>query len=278
MTKKRIAVFLRSDNKRAQVWKKKITDHVAKKYPSAIISDNKPQIVIALGGDGTILEAARTYRAHAPIILGLNLGRVGFLASARTPKEFLRAVDAVLSGKYKPMKRMMLRAQVWRKGKMIHETDCLNEVTAQGLMSPVRMTVSIDKHPLQYVHGSGVIISTPTGSTAYNLSAHGPIVTPDINCMIITELLDHNIPTPSIVVKRTKTIRIDITEIRERKVLALADTGELVDAVLTVDDMNLFPLREKDHILVTESLHIVHFAEFEDNYFFKSLEKKFAFR
>lgn len=260
------------------MWEKKLHAHIAKKHPSIRVVEDKPTIVIALGGDGTILEAARTWRKESPLILGLNLGHVGFLAGARKPSEFMAAVDRLLTKKYSEATRMMIHAVVYRKGRVIHETDCLNEITAQGLMSPTKMTISVDDHPLQYIHGSGVIISTPTGSTAYNLSAHGPIVTPDINCMIVTELLDHHLPTPSIIIKRTKTIQIDINEVRERDILVLKKTGEAVDAVLTADDMDLFPLKQGDRILVSISKHAVRFAELEESYFIKSLQAKFAFK
>ena len=275
---KRMTIFIRNDNRRSVAWKKKIEQYIAEKYPEIILSTNKPQVVIALGGDGTILEASRTFRKHAPITLGLNLGHVGFLASVRQSSQFLKAIDALLAGEHRETKRMMITARVYRKKKLIHECDCLNEVTAQGLMIAAKMTVSVDGYPLQNIHGTGVIISTPTGSTAYNLSSHGPIVTPDIHCMIITELLDHNIPTPSIVVKRTKTIHVDITEVRKRGVLSLTATNTPIDAVLTVDDMDLFPLEAGDRIEVVNSEHFVRFAEFEDNYFLKSIQKKFAFR
>lgn len=276
--KKRVALFCREDNRRALIWKKKITAHIAAHYPNILIVTEKPHFVIALGGDGTILECARLFRKDAPTLLGLNLGHVGFLASAREPNQFIKAIDTLLSGKYVTTNRMMLTAKIFRDGSLVHATDCLNEVTAQGIMGSIQMTISVDGHPLQYVHGSGVIIATPTGSTAYNLSAHGPIVTPDIHCMIVTELLDHNIPTPSLVLKNTKTVHIDITEVRKRGILAIARTGEPIDAVLTADDMDLFPLYEKDRIEVTASKHVIKFAEFEEGYFLKSLQKKFAFR
>ena len=276
--KQRLLFFRRPDNPKAKIWEKKLRAHISKKHPNTMIVESNPTVVVVLGGDGTILEAARTWRKTSPLILGLNLGHVGLLAGARKPSEFVGAIDHLLTKQYTEATRMMIRAVVYRKDRIIHETDCLNEVTAQGLMSPTKMTISVDGHPLQYIHGSGVIVSTPTGSTAYNLSAHGPIVTPDINCMIVTELLDHHLPTPSIIIKRTKTIQIDINEVREREILVLKKTGEAVDAVLTADDMDLFPLREGDRILVSMSKHAVRFAELEESYFIKSLQAKFAFK
>jgi NAD+ kinase len=278
MKKHRIAFFARDDNKKAKHWAAEIRSRIEAKNVHAVFTNVQPSIVIALGGDGTILEAARTHRTHKPIILGLNLGHVGFLASVRSPKSFMSAIDRLCVGDFAVAKRMMLTARVVRAKHIMHEIDCLNEVTVQGLMGAVKLTISVDGHPLQYIHGTGAIVSTPTGSTAYNLSAHGPIVSPDINCMIVTELLDHNIPTPSIIIKKNKMIRIDITEVRKRGLLAITRTGMPVDAVLTADDMDPIPIAKGDVLEVTLSKHVINFAEFEENYFLKSLQKKFAFR
>lgn len=292
--KKRLTFFYRKDSRDAQVWIAKLEAHITKRHSKIIVcgkrpSDERvsteaerpnvrPHFVVALGGDGTILEAARIYGKQGAVIVGLNLGHVGFLASARHSREFVKTIDALASGAYTVSERMMVTGTVYRKNKVVYQTDSLNEIVAQGLSGMIKLTVSIDGHPLQYIHGNGVMVATPTGSTAYNLSAHGPIVTPDIKCFILTELLDHHIPTPSIVVKRTKTIQIDITEIRARGILSMAATGEPVDAILTSDDMNFFPLREGDRIKIGRSRRLIRFAEFTPDYFYKSLEEKFAFR
>jgi NAD+ kinase len=292
-TKQRLTFFYRKDNRRAPAWVATLRAHLAKHYPHFTVStqelggirdhtpmsaSQKPHVVVALGGDGTILKAALLYGKQGATIIGLNLGHVGFLASARRPSEFIKAIDALATGAYTVSKRMMLTATVVRKGRPIYRTDSLNEIAIQGLSGALRLTVSIDKHPLQYIHGSGVLIATPTGSTAYNLSAHGPIVTPDIQCFIVTELLDHHIPTPSIIVKRTKMIELHITEVRTKGLLSLTSTGEPVDAVLSSDDTDMLPLREGDKITIGRSKRLIAFAEFTPDYFYKSLQEKFAFR
>lgn len=276
--KKSLVFFYRKENRRAPKWAATLSAHITKHHPKIIIGGERPHFVVALGGDGTILEAARVYGKHAAIIVGLNLGDVGFLASARRPREFIKTIDALAAGAYSISKRMMVTGTVYRKHKVVYQTDSLNEIVAQGLSGAIKLTVSIDGHPLQYIHGNGVMVATPTGSTAYNLSAHGPIVTPDIQCFIITELLDHHIPTPSIVVKRTKTIQVHITEIRAKRLLSVATTGEPVDAILTSDDTNIFPLQEGDGIEIGRSKRLIKFAEFTPDYFYKSLQEKFAFR
>src|SRR3989304_8351297 len=97
---KAVAVFYRRGNPEAIRWAKRIDSWLKKRRSSIRISDKSPEGLIALGGDGAILEAARKYQKQNPVILGLNLGRVGFLASAREPKKFLASIDRLLSGRY----------------------------------------------------------------------------------------------------------------------------------------------------------------------------------
>ncbi len=142
----------------------------------------------------------------------------------------------------------------------------------------VEIEVSIDDHVVQYIRGSGVLVATATGSTAYNLSAHGPIVMPDIKCMVLTELMDHNIPTPSMVIKRDREVELKITDFRKRKIFKMAKTNEDADVVVTADGEKVCPLEVGDIIKVRRAPGLVKFAEFERGYFFKSLHEKFAFR
>ncbi|MDO8600041.1 MAG: NAD(+)/NADH kinase [bacterium] len=273
-----IGFFARPDNIKARLWEAKIRRFLAKKYSWVRIVEKKPRVLIVLGGDGTILEAARKYQNGGPVILGLNLGRVGFLASCRNPKKFLGSIDAVLKGKHRIAKRMMLASHVIRRGKTIFSASSLNDVAIQNPLGIVELEVSIEGHAFQYVRGTGLLVSTATGSTAYNLSAHGPIVMPDIKCFIITELLDHNIPTPSIVVKRNREIVLKILDFRTRGLLSITKTGERADVLLVSDSDLVCALKKGDTVIVSRSPRLVKFAEIEKGYFFKSLQEKFAFR
>lgn len=277
-TIKRISFFYRADNPQASIWEKKIKTWLKRKYPAIRLVKNNPQALIVLGGDGTILEAARKYARVNPIIFGLNLGHVGFLASARKPKKFLSSLDDFLRGNYWIVNRMMMNASVLRKNKQIFTTNSLNDVTIQNPLGMVEIEASIEDHPFQYIHGTGALVSTATGSTAYNLSAHGPIVMPDLNCFILTELLDHNIPTPSLVIKQDKKISLKIISFRKRGLLSIANTHKKVDVILAADSENIFPLEEGDIVNISRSSRLIKFAEIEKNYFLKSLEEKFAFK
>ncbi|OGF61719.1 hypothetical protein A2926_03120 [Candidatus Giovannonibacteria bacterium RIFCSPLOWO2_01_FULL_44_40] len=275
---KRVSIYYRGENKEAVLWSGKIEAWIRKRYPKTDFNSKRPQLLIVLGGDGTILAAAQKYQKKNSIIFGLNLGHVGFLASAREPKKFLAALNKLFSGEYRVVKRMMVKAEVWRKGRLVFSANSLNEISVQSLLGIVDIEASIDKHPVQYIKGSGMLVATATGSTAYNLSAHGPIVMPDIKCMILTEIMDHNIPTPSIVIKRDREVELKIIDFRKRGVLKIAKSGEDADVIITADGENIFPLEIGDVIKIKRSPGLIKFAELDRAYFFKSLQEKFAFR
>ena len=276
-----VGFFHRNDNKEAILWAKKISNWIKINYPKIKITGSKPQVLIALGGDGSILEAARKYENNSlssgPIIIGLNLGHIGFLASIREPKKFLPDLKRFFDGKYVVSERIMIKASVRRKGKIVFESNVLNEVVIQNLLGISEIDVRIESHPLQRIKGTGVLVATATGSTAYNLSAHGPIIMPQMECFIINEILDHNIPTPSIIVDSNKKISMRVVFFRNRGILNLSNKKS-VDMVLVSDGEKIFPLKIGDVILARRSPQCVRFAELEEHYFFKSLQEKFAFK
>lgn len=276
---KRVSIYCHKDSAIALSWSRKIRAWIKREYPGIQFMESKPEAVIVLGGDGTILDAIQAHSPHRPKVLGLNLGHIGFLASAREPKNFFRVLAKFFKGNYTVAQRMMIRGTVFRKGKAVFTTHAINEIVAQSLLGMVEIAVSIENHPVQYVRGSGIMVATATGSTAYNLSAHGPIVMPDIKCMIVTEIMDHNVPTPSIVVKRNREIALKVLNFRKHGLLRVAQTGKEADVVLTGDRaQRIFPLEKGDVIKISRSPGLVKFVEFEKAYFFKSLQEKFAFR
>ncbi len=272
---KKLAFFHRGTDPRAAHWEKKITTWLKKNFPRVIIARKKPDAVIVLGGDGTILEAAR--HDQRPIIFGLNLGRVGFLASAREPSDFLRALQKFLKGEYKPVPHMMLAAEVFRKNKKIFSASTLNDFAIENPIGMVELAVKIENETVQNIHGTGVLIASPTGSTAFNLSAHGPIIVPDIRAIIISEILDHSIPTPSMIVKPDTRITVEVVGFRKRGLLMTKDYKE-AEVLLISDGEIAFPIQVGDEVRLTRSPKLVTFAEVEKNYFFKSLKEKFYFR
>ena len=293
-------IFYHPQNTRAVFWAAKINGFIKKQFPELKADPKKPDVVIVLGGDGTILEAARKFHELGSIMFGLNLGNVGFLASVREEKDFLKALGNFLKGKFGIIERMMLSAQVVRRGpdvkniedprfsnralreenrdKVVFTAEALNEIVVKNPLGMVELQAKVAGHPVQYIRGTGLLVSTATGSTAYNLSAHGPIVMPDIKCFVITELLDHSIPSPSMVVKYNSIVDIKVVSFKKRGIISLSKTNKKIDVLLIADGESVFPLEEKDEITIKSSPHLVKFAELEKNYFFKSLKEKFNFK
>lgn len=284
---KQFAFYTRPEIGGRNFWQKKLTALIKNRMPEARIIPTelltvknpiRPDMLIILGGDGTILEAAQKFHHLNPLFFGLNLGHVGFLASVRKRRDFVRGLAAVLEGKYRIVPRMLITAVIFRKGKKIFSEHALSDIAIQNLIGMVNIRVFIDGHPVQRIHGTGVLVSTATGSTAYNLSAHGPIVMPDIKCFIVTELLDHNIPTPSLIIKRNRTISLKIEDFRKKNRFVIRNTDELADVVLSMDGEKVIALEKGDEIVIQRSARLARFTELDKNYFFKSLQEKFAFR
>ena len=150
------------------------------------------EVLITLGGDGTIVRAVRAVASFGVPVLGVNLGRLGFLAEVE-PSRTEEAILALLAGNYAVEERMMLHAELRREGRVTWEGEAINDVVmARGLASrTVQVSVEVDGHHVMSPTADGVIVSTPTGTTAYCLAAGGPIVAPDLNCLTITPIAAH---------------------------------------------------------------------------------------
>ncbi len=149
-------------------------------------------LVVVLGGDGTMLAAVRAV-AQAGLwespILGVNLGGLGYL-TALAPEELYPALELVLAGDFQAPPRMMLKARVLRRGQELRSLWALNDVVLnKAAMAPIMDIITrVDGHPLTTLRADGLIVASPTGSTAYNLSAGGPICHPDLNCILVTPI------------------------------------------------------------------------------------------
>jgi NAD+ kinase len=165
--------------------------------------------LISLGGDGTLLESAREAAPLSIPVLGVNLGRLGFLCEIERDEVYL-ALEQVLRQEYKIQERLMLQASVKRTDKTVNNFQVLNDVVflrdpSEGM---VTLQASLSGEPSVSYPADGLIISTPTGSTAYSLSAGGPIIGPDVKAILITPLAAHSLSSRPMVISHEEKIEI----------------------------------------------------------------------
>lgn len=176
-----------------------------------LLDQDVPDVLIAFGGDGTLLRGARLLRGREVPILGVNLGRVGFLTTA-TREKLGEALDAVISGRYLLERRLSLHATIIsEEGGVRSEQLALNDVAIHksGVARVVRVRVSIDGEDLGPYSADGIVVASPTGSTAYSLSAGGPIVAPGVEAMIVTPVCAHTLAVRPVVVPPDSTVCVE---------------------------------------------------------------------
>ncbi|MCL2438426.1 MAG: NAD(+)/NADH kinase [Coriobacteriia bacterium] len=169
-------------------------------------------LVVALGGDGTIIRAVHKFLHSETPILGVKFGRLGFLSGAHSD-ELIEAVDATLQGRTEIEKRALLQVTAWSKDAQLGTYYALNEaVLNRHTDSPVVSTrLSINGHTVYQLRGDGIIVSTATGSTAYALSAGGPILSPESDAMALVPLASHTLINRSIVTAPKDLVRVDLS-------------------------------------------------------------------
>jgi NAD+ kinase len=173
-----------------------------------LLDQETPDAMVSFGGDGTLLRGARLLHGREVPIVGINLGRVGFLTTA-TREQLPEALDAVVSGRYLLERRLSLHATIISdEGAVRSEQLALNDVAIHksGVARVVRIRVSVDGEDLGPYSADGVVVASPTGSTAYSLSAGGPIVAPGVEAMIITPVCAHTLAVRPVVVPADSTI------------------------------------------------------------------------
>ena len=168
-------------------------------------------LLVVLGGDGTLLSMARAVGDLGVPLLGVNLGGLGFL-TATTTDETLPAVDAFLAGGMTVEERMMLAARVMRSGQPVFEQVALNDVviTKSAMSRIINLTVGVEGQTATAYRADGLIISTPTGSTAYCLSAGGPILFPTMDAIVLVPIASHTLTNRPIVLPGTHRLAVTL--------------------------------------------------------------------
>lgn len=172
------------------------------------------ECVITLGGDGTLLQAARDLAGRDLPIIGINLGHLGYLTQMGQDGDVKELLDALLLDHYQIQERMMLRGIVYHDGEKVSENMALNDIVMirEGDMRVLKFKIYVDGLFLNEYNADGMIVATPTGSTAYNLSAGGPIAQPDGQLLILTPICPHTLTSRTIVLGPKSQVKIEISE------------------------------------------------------------------
>lgn len=219
-------------------------------------------IVIAIGGDGTTMKVARQAAVNGKSALGINGGRLGFLSAIE--KNELSLLKCVISGNYTVDERIMLKAEVIEKGVVTNCLYCLNDaVFSRGDFARlIDINVTSDNRELLNVRADGVIISTPTGSTAYSLAAGGPILSPDLNCFVITSICPHSIVDRSMVVNSKSTLGVTIH----------SDVSN--NAIITCDGEEPVTVSNNSYVRVSLSEYKARLIKIKPDNFYEIVKKK----
>ena len=222
--------------------------------------------VIVLGGDGTLLGAAKTISPHGRPILGVNLGHLGFLTEIEA-SELFGALPQFVEGRFVIEERKMLEAQVVREGRPVRRFAALNDavVTKGPFARLIRLDTFVDETFVAGYPADGLIVSTPTGSTAYSLSAGGPVVNPNLDVLIVTPICPHTFYARSIVVSKDEVIRIRIH-------------AEHRDSMLTLDGQEGYSLKPGDQLVIRSSPEVVRLMRRPGWSFYEVLRRKLAER
>jgi len=223
------------------------------------VKQGKVDLLIALGGDGTMLRAGHLCAPNNVPILGINMGRFGFLTEIQQA-QWREVTPRLFSGEYWLERRMMLRAKLWRAGKLLGNWEVLNEVAVSRghIVRPVHLATSVDGRYLTTYVADALIAATATGSTAYALAAGGPVLPPELRNILLVAVAPHLSIDRAIVLADGSAVSITVNTDHE--------------AALSPDGQTPINLLDGDRVDACASEHSVHFIRFQDpGYFYRNL-------
>ncbi len=220
------------------------------------------EMLVVLGGDGTLLSVARLIKGRDVPILGVNLGSMGFLSEV-TIEEMFPVLEQILDGNYRIDRRMMLKAQILRQGTCIKEQSLLNDVVINksALARILTLEVRVDGNYLTTFQADGLILSTPTGSTAYSLAAGGPIIYPSLSSILLTPICPHTLTNRPIILPVDSTVEVTLR-------------SEERDAYVTLDGQLGLPFLENDVAKIQQSDYTVPLIKSPFRDYFEVLRTK----
>lgn len=223
--------------------------------------DKEMSFAIVLGGDGTVLSATRQVASIAIPLLTVNTGHMGFLTETYL-NQLPLAMEKLMAGEYEVEQRTMIAVRVFRENALLWEALCLNEMVIhrEPLTSMCHFEIKVGKHALVDVAADGVIISTPTGSTAYALSAGGPVITPDVEVLQLVPICPHSMASRALVFANTEPVSIFPVNLER--------------LVMVVDGNAGCYVLPTDHVQVEKSSYRARFIRLQSPEFFRILREK----
>lgn len=231
---------------------------------AASMPSRNPALVIVLGGDGTLLSVARIFAATKTPILSANLGSLGFLTEIRLA-DLYSTLEGWCSNCHTLDSRSMLEAVVMRDQEPVSSHEALNEVVvSKGEIARMGdFAVELDGKHVARFRADGVIVSTPTGSTAYTLAANGPILTPDVDALVVTPICPHLLTLRPIVIRGDSLLTVRVEAVPNQ-------------ALLTMDGQSAVPLKAGDEVHCRRSTHTVNLVRISESGFFEALRNKLS--
>ncbi|MGY6277165.1 NAD(+) kinase [Methylomonas sp. MgM2] len=220
-------------------------------------------LIISVGGDGTFLAAARATADFDIPVVGVNLGRLGFLVDI-SPQQLTSRLEQILDGRFKSESRVLLQASIFRDGEVTHRQTAVNEVVVHRWVTPsmIEIVTSIDGVYLNTQRSDGLIVATPTGSTAYSLSAGGPILHPALHALVLVPLNPHTLSNRPIVIDDDVEITISFSQTKQINALVTCDHLEIPDVLIG------------DKIVIKKSDKAINILHPEDHDYFHILRSK----
>lgn len=230
------------------------------KHAQKVIRDS--DLIVVLGGDGTMLATALLIGDADVLVLGINYGSLGYLTDFRI-EEMFPSLESILSGNFQKDPRVMLSVEHWRNGKRLSKGRVLNDlvINKAALARIIQIEVGLNGLFVNSFRADGLIVSTPTGSTAYNLSAGGPIVYPSMNAVVLTPICPFALTNRPIVIPDTAEIQLELKHENE-------------GVVLTLDGQTGYPMQANDRVLIRKSRTAFQLVQPANRNYFDVLRNK----
>lgn len=224
----------------------------------------KVDIIIVLGGDGTLLNAANLFRDYDAPLMGINIGHLGFLTSFEHTNLY-EGLEKIVNRKYLIEERMTLDVFLERKGDIIGSYTAVNDavISKNALARMFTMEISVNERVIDRYAADGLILATPTGSTAYSLSAGGPIVEPSLQALLLTPICAHNLFSRPMVVNPNEVISVRVIQ-------------PTSDVTLTIDGQIGVNIQNDDVVMVAKGRKNIKFARLENRNFYQILHEKLS--